>query len=338
MRINKQLQLGLFLSALVLSPETTPLVNQAFAYDIEDYAREDKSVVISQALTIEDLSFCQTPGVTCSNLSADPLEVTVRCDGGEDAEIVENGGWEALGSEATACWNTLTVCYYGNCQNWDQGSVDNSPPDINVTFSSYAHDNSFSKCLTDQETPSKANDGANKEYCLWDYDASTEFSDSDDYMEKRADGIIDQQSSFDITGNTGDDMLTIAEGTSGFIEYLDIGDHNSNGLKWIKRDTNAFSPNQMMIPIGPKEGYDDYLNFLKNSPPGIEIKNACYPVKVSLGCSNWNPSSMCGSYALANFLFKPVDNDDNNGLCLSGTPSAVTLDDADGLNYSWTCE
>lgn len=344
MRMYKQFHLALFAIALLFSPlasadETLPGLPSEATIDrtVNTYAREDKRLTVMHELQISEIDICQQEGVTCLNLQADPLEAMVECDG--SASTLDDGGWKKL-SDAGKCWNSLTVCYnYGQpnetCYVVDEHYTQNDLPGIQASFTPYASENSFSIC--DPNALSKSSDKAYKEYCLWAYTGDSTKTSGTSYAEKRTAGSVTSGGgTLAMTGDTGDDMLKITKETSGFIEYLDIGQNDVDGLKWVSRGSDAASSNDMMIPMGPRETYRDYRNFLSNPPPGVSVKNACYPVNMRLGCESWR-LNMCGSYALKNFLFKPRDNADQTGLCAEGTPSQVTLDSAGGLSYSWTC-
>ena len=311
------------------------------AFKVEYYTRAGVEYEIEGEVALDDIALCQAEGITCIDVQASEQKAGMKCTG-----QINNGGWDAhLGNNAgrVPCWDRLTFCYdFGDaarrkCYTIDGRNNIGSIPDVALNFKPLLDTGSFSKCLNASEASSAPTDNRYKEYCVWDYNPQTQQS-SGNYAEKRVGSeTVDVRNKQGLTGATGDDMMMIRNGTTAFLEYVDVGENHEDGLVLISRNGQRDAP--MMMPMGPGGTQADFKRFLDSDADGLTVQEACYPAGAEVTCpasvEDFNMPGHCGSAALKNFLFKPRLTDNN--LCQFGTPSSVGFKGGAKLAYRWAC-
>lgn len=148
--------------------------------------------------------------------------------------------------------------------------------------------------------------------------------------------------SYEITGQTGDDMFQIKPDGSGFLEYLKLGDVAANyRLRYLSRaDSNdANSGASMMIPSGPLVTFSDYKAFMNryldgSSSEPVRVEKSCYPIDVVV-CSNQPPEALSDSLTMeeeTTATFDVLGNDSDDGGVVFVT--AYTKPDTGTLTYN----
>lgn len=323
--------------------------------NISSYHVEGDNVTFTRALALSDIADCYgDPRLVCSDLIAEEKTVQINCNGGGDG-----GGWgyveSFLPEDEQKCFESIKICNRnGYCMMWDgTTTLGPVPTGIGVKFYPWssnatalsAKDNFvFSQC----DSASSHVDDQYKEHCIWSSDATASSSP----VSKRIKGVVDSKGSTSgITGNTGDDMFRVPYDPTGgtqsaYIEYLDIDEDDEDRLQYITRDSSkATKPYSVMIPAGPRDTYEDYREFVNNAPAafGLSAKDACYPVKARIACTDLklpDVDGACGSKedldSAAALDVNTLTEGSSSALCSAGYPTDIIDDDLPAL--SWVCK
>ena len=133
-------------------------------------------------------------------------------------------------------------------------------------------------------------------------------------------------------------MFKLTQSAHGFLEYVDIGEDEAYGLRYIRRETGGVS-RPVMIPAGPKDTYDDYKQFVKKEPAGTTIKKACYPAEAELKCiiPNVTIDGACGNASVTATAgtYATITDIAAGDFCASGSKANVTQT---ATEITWECK
>lgn len=146
-----------------------------------------------------------------------------------------------------------------------------------------------------------------------------------------------------VTGDTSDDMFSLAPGASAYLEYMRRGGIDTpQRLKYISRA--GATGRSLMIPTGPLGSFADYDAFLSAPPAGagVTVRDACYAMNVTV-CEDARPQIPVGECGIASGrsgdetyrqYFLAAASIPATGLCSSGMPSSIQ--DRGGY-FTWRC-
>lgn len=141
-------------------------------------------------------------------------------------------------------------------------------------------------------------------------------------------------------GELDDDMFRVEGNAGAYLEYVDRGSTDDpNRLKFVSRSGTG----EVMVPTGPHSGaheYRDYDLFMMRPQGGVEVQDACYPVKLTV-CADADVEKVkppvrgiCGS--AQGKTFDDAAAVPAGDRCYLGHATGVTDDGNNGLH--WTCE